>query len=223
MSVELPFWERPEVVERFAAREPDRRMMAWLESRVPDHSRVLDVGCAAGRNTVWLAERGVEVFALDASQAMVARTRARLQPLIGEAEAARRVWRGTMDDLSRFDDGDFDLVLALGVLHAAQSEAEWDRAAAGIARVLLPGGDLLVAQFSPRTEPMGIPLSRVPGEGHLFEGFEAGQRLWLLEPAELDARMEFHGLVPVVPAEAVKVPFMQGHRVTVNGHFRRAM
>ena len=30
---QLPFWERPEVVERFAGRDPDHRLSAWLSER----------------------------------------------------------------------------------------------------------------------------------------------------------------------------------------------
>ncbi|MDR7392424.1 MAG: class I SAM-dependent methyltransferase, partial [Armatimonadota bacterium] len=83
-----PFWERPEVVERFASRPPDDRMVALL-SDAPRATRVLDLGCAAGRNTEWLAREGFDVYACDASQAMVAYTRKRLAPWLGEAEAER--------------------------------------------------------------------------------------------------------------------------------------
>ena len=40
----------------------------------PSRVRVLDLGCAGGRNTVVLAERGFDLEALDASAAMVAKT-----------------------------------------------------------------------------------------------------------------------------------------------------
>ncbi len=58
-DVALPFWERPEMVERFAARDPDHRLvrLAALYAR-PSYVRALDVGCAGGSNAVFLARSG---------------------------------------------------------------------------------------------------------------------------------------------------------------------
>ncbi|MGW8282257.1 MAG: hypothetical protein ACWGON_03050, partial [Gemmatimonadota bacterium] len=48
----IPFWERPEVVEKFAGREPDHRLVEWLSGRDDlEGLRVLDLGCAGGRNS----------------------------------------------------------------------------------------------------------------------------------------------------------------------------
>jgi hypothetical protein len=52
---------------------------------------------------------------------MVAETRRRVAEILGEREAEARVRLGRMDDLAEFDDGTFDLVVSLGVLHNAQS------------------------------------------------------------------------------------------------------
>jgi 2-polyprenyl-3-methyl-5-hydroxy-6-metoxy-1,4-benzoquinol methylase len=70
------FWERPETVDRFASRDPDHRLQRLIgEYGRPAAIRALDLGCAGGRNTVLLAQRGFDVRALDASSAMVERTR----------------------------------------------------------------------------------------------------------------------------------------------------
>src|SRR5260370_22762498 len=69
------FWESPENVARFAAREPDVRLMGLVPGFPdPDVVRVLDLGCAGGRNPDFLARRGVDVCAVDASKAVVAGT-----------------------------------------------------------------------------------------------------------------------------------------------------
>src|SRR5437016_6070098 len=49
----------------------------WIVERLGAKS-VLEPGCGSGRMLEALAERGLEVFGLDASQAMVALARARL-------------------------------------------------------------------------------------------------------------------------------------------------
>ena len=122
------FWESDEAVERFTDRQPDVRLLEVLEGYAdPERVRVLDIGCAAGRNTVILAERGFDVFAIDSSAAMVARTRERVGRILGHAEAERRVLLGRMDDLRAFGDASVDVAVALGVLHQAASAAAVDR------------------------------------------------------------------------------------------------
>ena len=99
-ETDLHFWEQPENVERFASRAPDKRLEVLLnEYSDPAGTRVVDLGCAGGRNTLLLAERGFDVYAIDASTAMVEHTRQRLTPLFGADGAAGRVWKGRMDDL----------------------------------------------------------------------------------------------------------------------------
>jgi SAM-dependent methyltransferase len=214
-------WDHPDTVERFARRDPDHRLKE-LAPGYPDPAatRVLDLGCAAGRNTEPLARWGFDVFAVDASAPMVERTRARVASVLGEAEAERRVVQGRMDDLSAFGDETFALVLALGIFQDAESYAEWSRALSEVGRVTGPGGRLLVANFSPRSKPRGQPLDAVPGErfGYVWSD---GRQATLLEPDDLDAELARHGFAPEVPTVAVHAERERGFRVTVNGLYRK--
>jgi SAM-dependent methyltransferase len=215
------FWEQPEQVEAFAGRAPDRRLLELL-SRYEDPyvTRVLDLGCAGGRNTVVLAECGFDFHALDASEPMIERTRERVSAIIGRTEATKRVARGSMDELGRFETQSFDLIVALGVLHSARSEAEWDCSLTEAVRVLRSGGRMLVANFSPRSDPKGCGLELVSGEAHVYEGFDGG-RVFALEADQLDAEMSRHGLDPEVPTTTVEVSTDTGCRVTVNALYCR--
>lgn len=232
-------WEDPNVVAAFAARPPDHRLQhllageeeygavraAWSEAgwRAGGvEPRVLDIGCAGGRNTVWLAQQGCDVWALDASFAMVEETRRRLAELLGREEATRRVRVGAMRSLAAHADGSFDLVVALGVLQDARSSEEWHAALAEVARVLRPGGLCLVANFGPDSRPSGEPLSPVPGETDVWVGFGPGERrMTLPSRGGLDADFARHGLHPALPTAAVTVPTAAGHRVTLNALYRR--
>jgi SAM-dependent methyltransferase len=212
------FWDSPENVERFAAREPDVRLMELLrEFPDPASIRVLDLGCAGGRNAVLLAEKGFDIQAIDASEAMVARTRQRIAAILGGREAERRVRVGRMDDLSATASGTIDLAVALGVYHCAESRAEWDRALAETARVLEPGGRVLVSVFTPETDLTGRGTRAVPGEPDVFEGFESGGRHVLVDAAGLDREMARFGLVPVEPTRTARPKVETGRRVSANG------
>lgn len=214
-------WTDPEVVARFAARPPDHRLTGLL-SHGASETRLLDVGCAGGRNTVWAARQGADVHALDASLPMVEETRRRLAEVIGAAEAERRVRHGVMSDLSAYPTSGFDLVVALGVLQDAHDLAELKRTLAEIGRVLRPGGSCLVANFGPESQPGGEPLRPVEGAPHVWLGFGASERRMTLPPAAtLDELFAAHGMVPDVPTAIVRVPTELGFRITFNALYRR--
>ena len=215
-------WEDPERVEEFATREADTRMMDLIK-RFDDlvSSRVLDLGCAAGRNTVVLAALGIDTYAVDSSSAMIERTRARVAEVLGEDEARRRVAQGCMDDLSRFKDASFDMIVGVGVYHNAHDRDEWERSLAESSRILVDGGLLLVANFSPRCDPDGQGMQPVDGEPGVYIGF-GSERLFLLEQDDLDADMRRHGLVPEVETVTVTREVEKGVRVVVNALYRKS-
>ncbi len=220
MGYETDFWDDPEQVERFADREPDRRLVERLTDYAePAGTRVLDLGCAGGRNTLLLAAAGFDVHAVDSSRAMIERTRARVAEMIGHDEARRRIRVGPMDDLD-FASGHFDLIVALGVYHNAHSPEEWNQALAETSRVLKPGGLLLVANFARRIRPEGVRLTLVPDLPHVYEGLPSG-RVYLIDAIGLDAAMATHGLAPERPTRTVEVVRNGGLRVTVNGLYRK--
>lgn len=207
---------------RFAAREPDVRLTELLpEYPEPSAVRVLDLGCAAGRNAVLLAEKGFDVAALDASSAMAAKTRERVAAILGAREANRRVRIGRMDDLSFAPDASFDLVVALGLYHCAHSRAEWNRALAETARVLKRGGRLLVSVFTPETDLTGRGIAPVPGEPGVYEGFESGRSV-LMDARTLDAELARFGLTPLEPTRTARPKAETGRRVSANGLYRKA-
>ena len=192
------------------------------EYPLPSKTRVLDLGCAGGRNAVLLAEKGFDVEALDASPAMVAKTRERLAREPGRRGGGKAGGVGRMDDLSPAADATYDLVVALGLYHCAQSRAEWERSLSESARVLKSGGRLLVSVFTPETDLTGHGIRAVAGETDVYEGFDSGGRHVLVDAARLDRDMARFGLVPLEPTRTARPKVETGRRVSANGLYRKA-
>lgn len=114
-------------------------ILEWIESQnYPPNTRVLEIGCGAGYMAVALAQLGLQVHAIDPSEAMVA------QAQLHSEEA------GLTDKLSikvgdtyalEFEDDSFDLVLAVGVIPWLDAP---ELAMQEMARVTKPGGCVLL-------------------------------------------------------------------------------
>ena len=143
-----------------------RRALAldWVDRLgLPDGARVLEVGAGAGLTSVALAGRGYQVTAVDASAAMVDTARRRA----AQAAVASRLQVSLGDaHLLPFGCRVFSLVVALGVIPWLHSP---ERAAREMARVLAPGGYLVVSAdnrarltdlLDPRRSPATGPLRR---------------------------------------------------------------
>ena len=105
---------------------------AWLEGRLPEDARVLDVGCGYGRVCGEFRRRGFRnVVGVDISNAMLKRAR-------GEVPGVEFV---KLDgDEWPLADESFDLVLLIAVLTCIPTDRGQRRLIQEIRRVLRPGG-----------------------------------------------------------------------------------
>jgi ubiquinone/menaquinone biosynthesis C-methylase UbiE len=134
------------------------------EAGLPESARALEIGCGAGHLTTRLAARAESVEAVDASQAMVDATAAR----VAEAQLQGRVSVRQADvHALPYPPEYFDLVVAVGVMPWLHSPAA---AMVELARVLRPGGRLVLtadnrARLTSFTDPRRIvaiaPLKRL--------------------------------------------------------------
>jgi ubiquinone/menaquinone biosynthesis C-methylase UbiE len=158
---------------------------------------VLEIGCGAGHLTIRLAERGLEVEAIDASPAMV--EAAAKQAL--EAGLAERVNVAVADvHALPFESSHFDLIVAVGVIPWLHSPPA---AVAEMARVLRPGGQLVVtadnrARLSSFTDPRAMlalsPLKRAQVALRRRRGLATSR---LDYPRHIDRLLRGSGLNPV--------------------------
>lgn len=208
-------------MQRFAAREADHRLQKLVEQfKNPPQIRVLDLGCAAGRNTVFLCELGFNVWAVDASQPMIKKTKERLSTVLANRIIEERILLGAMHDLRWAADDYFDLVLALGIYHNAQSEDEFRKALRETARVTKRNGIALVANFAPGFAPQFQELRKVENSRFLYENPTHGN-MCLLTADELDREMASVGFFPKEPSATVQRTTQTDRRVTVNAIYEK--
>ena len=186
-------WSEPGVVAGFVQSPPNLRLIAYARAAGVGHgSRVVDIGCGAGRNAVPLAETGAHVAGVDGSLPML------------HAFAGRRDLAGlrvglalaAMDALPVRGDS-ADLVVAHGIWNLARSGAEFRRAVHEGARVLRAGGGLFVFTFSRNTLPPDT--APVAGESFVFTQF-SGQPQCFLTREQLIEELAATGLT-VDPGE----------------------
>jgi SAM-dependent methyltransferase len=133
-----------------------------------ESSRLLDIGCGAGRNAVPLARAGWQVVGTDLSLPMVMAAAAR-----GADERLSdraHVVLAPMDDLPFVSDC-FDFVVAHGIWNLARSAVEFRRAVREAARVARAGAALFVFTFSRSTlDETAEPLADEPFVFTQFSG-----------------------------------------------------
>jgi 2-polyprenyl-3-methyl-5-hydroxy-6-metoxy-1,4-benzoquinol methylase len=116
----------------------ERQPLAGLLGSVAG-KRLLDVGCGDGAMAFELARQGATVTALDADPSMIAAARLR-----AENEAVRiQLVEGNAKSLP-FDDATFDVVVAVTILCFVHDA---EHAVTEIARVLKPGGQLVIGEL----------------------------------------------------------------------------
>ena len=109
-----------------------------LRGRIRPGMRVLDVGCGAGRNLVYLLRSGYDVSGLDpdpASIQMVQRLAAEVAPHLSPGKFHVESIEG-----NTFPEAFADVVLSSAVLHFARDDAQFMVMLRGSWRVLRPGG-----------------------------------------------------------------------------------
>ena len=117
--------------------------LASQAQRLRAGSSVLCVADGEGRNSVWLAQRGLKVTAFDVSPVGVEKAR-RLARAAGVTLESRAISVNDWD----WDAAHYDAVVAIFIQFA--NPAERERIFSGMIRALAPGGLLILQGYTPR-------------------------------------------------------------------------
>ncbi|MFE3544373.1 methyltransferase domain-containing protein [Nocardia sp. NPDC059177] len=173
----------------YAARSPatDPQPNDRLTEVVSDLSPAdaLDLGCGDGGDTLWLADRGWHVTAVDISAVAVAR----LADLTSSRGLGNRVTAVRHDLSKSFPQSRFDLICA----HYLHTPFDLDRADVlrVAAHALRPGGRLLVVDHG-STAPWSWnqdPDLHYPSPQDVAAGIDLDPATWLVERADAPRRI----------------------------------
>lgn len=139
----------------------DRAFYRELTQRV--RGAVLDLGCGSGRLfSAFLDGHASRIVGVDASEAMLARARARIadDPRLSEADAEGRIALVHGDVRSARRRERFGLIVAAGVLPHLDGPEDASRLVSRAARLLTPRGLFVLDDLGPGSLPVGdVPLA----------------------------------------------------------------
>ncbi|MHB8670252.1 MAG: class I SAM-dependent methyltransferase [Acidimicrobiales bacterium] len=159
-----------------------RRALRRALGTLAPGTRALDVGSGVGWVVAQLCERGAEVEGCDLTEVAVRGLRARFG---GPPDRFFVVELGR-DPVPR-PDGRYDLVTALDVMYHLTDDRSWGRALAELARVLRPGGRLVVTDRFGEDAVAGVPRGGERPAAHVRFRDEAA---WTREAAEVGLGIE---------------------------------
>lgn len=117
--------------------------MHYIHRFAAPEARVLEVGAGTGRYSVALAKEGMDVTAVELVESNLTVLRKNSEGVEGI-----RSYQGDATDLSRFEDGSFDVTLVLGPLYHLYEPEDVHKAIDEAIRVTRKGGAVLFAFIS---------------------------------------------------------------------------
>ncbi len=201
-SATAAFWDARYAVKDYIFGTAPNQFLASQAALIRPGMRALALADGEGRNSVWLAEQGVDVHAIDVSpvalskaQKLAASRSVMIQ--FEEADLLNRHW----------PEAEYDLVIAIFIQFAPPPER--DRIIAGIRRCLKPGGVLILQGYTPKQieYATGGPGSaaNMYTSARLREWFGDWKISHLLEhEAMISEGSHHHGMSALVDLVAVK-------------------
>lgn len=179
------FWE-----ERYASSVDRNRGKAgrFLQTHVASLSprRVLELGCSTGDDSLWLAEQGWQVTAVDLSEQATHTA----QRLAEEAKLAHQIQFLACDLSVDFPTGEFELVIALYFQSPYDSFPRIPILQTAASRIV-PGGHLFIVTHAtgPSWKPHADTMPAFPTAEGDWAALALPQHQWTLEKCSVETRI----------------------------------
>jgi tellurite methyltransferase len=181
-----------------------------LRGRIAAGMRILDAGCGAGRNLVYLLQR-FEAFGADSDPRAIAAVR-RLAATLAPRVPAENFREESIEEMS-FPNAFADVVISSAVLHFASDDHQFQAMLQGTWRALKPGGLF----FCRLASSIGIErlIKPLSGRRHLLPD---GSERYLVDAPLLASLTEQLGATPL---DALKTTVVQNQRSMTTWVLRR--
>jgi len=174
-----------------------------MRGRIEPGMRILDAGCGAGRNLLYLMRAGYNVAGTDQSSAAIEANR-RLAAAHAPHLPLENFRVEPVEHMS-FESHSVDFIISSAVLHFARDEAHFDAMVSEMWRILCPGGTL----FARLASTIGLPTEAFRPLGGRRFVLPDGSERFLVDEHMLMTTTERLGGVMLDP---IKTTVVQGAR-----------
>lgn len=194
-----------------ATEQPSNAVVRFIDflnsSNLPREGKLLDVGCALGRNSIYLAKQGFQVVGVDVSDVAIRQAEDRAN------KAGLKVDYRVLDISASwpFDDNSFDLVVDIATSHLLNTQ-ETNSYRDELLRVLKPSGRFLIYTLDRTKDKEAQKLIKehpgpeentyvIPQTGVVERTFTLEEIIGLYRPLQVEARelifhpIEFQGRI----------------------------
>ncbi len=179
------FWEERYAESGSRSRGNAGQLLIQMAANLAPH-RALELGCSTGDDTLWLAEQGWHVTAVDISEQAIAIT----QRLAEEAGLTDQIDLQICDLSSDFPDGQFELVTAL-FFQSPYPDFPRIQILQTAASRIVPGGHLLIVTHAtaPSWKKHAGPMPEFPIVETDWQDLNLPAAQWQVEKLGLKSRL----------------------------------
>lgn len=133
---EETFWNKEKTKKQFQTKKVSKYITDLIDE-LDSNLKVIDIGCGAGRYSLYVKEKGLFVFSVD-----------KYCNMASDLEDENiSFMQGCIDNLP-IQDTLFDVILSIGVIHNASSLEEYEKAISEMNRILKPKGTIILSVFT---------------------------------------------------------------------------